>query len=158
MLIESIATSLFATWSYGLGPVVFRQTGPGPLESLPVGRVIQTSSGKAKVVNTQKVFFCHKGLFSLASPFSIKCTMTLGENPTVIGRIPSGPVGFWVAWLIGWSVGSFLFEESAMYRASFFLFGWLFTALIAGITLWVELPSVRRVLLERHQKLESPTI
>lgn len=156
-LTEWIATSVFAQWSYGLGLVVLRETITVPLKSFPVGKVIQTNYGKAKFVNPQKVLFCHKWLFSFASPFSIKSTMTLEDNPLVIGRISVGPMGFWGTWLIGWSVASFLIEESVMYRVSFFFFGWLFAALIFGSGLWKELRSARKVLQELRQKLESPT-
>ncbi len=158
-LTESIATFVFARWSYCLGPVVLRKTIPGPLESLLVGKSIQTSSGKAKVVGTQKVLFRHKSrLFSIATPFPIKCTMTLGDNPAVIGRIPLGTVCFFGFWLLGWSVGSFFLEQPAMYRAGSFLFGLLFMVFMVGISLPVELRRARQVLQELRQILDRPTI
>jgi hypothetical protein len=115
---------------------------------------------RAAVVHQTQIFFrapMPVFQFRIHTPLPIHGAATLeGQGLHVIGRIPLGPIGFFGAWIIGWTVGGFMVAREPLSGFGIAAVGWLFAGAMIAFSLPLERRRFRRALDALVMQLSAP--
>jgi len=108
-------------------------------------KISETDHGKFKFIGTQRCVFRDKMSWlslKLHTPFPLKrCVQFKDGIAHVEGRLPVGTMTFFIAWIVGWTVGGIGYgiqEASIKLSLLMLLFGWGFVALLFFPSLALE--------------------
>ena len=110
-LAEMLGRWRFWPWAYWFGVPVWLERRLVPMPDRPGGVAFETASGEFKIIRPGVCLFRRKfcrGWWETQTPFPIQGTIRWdGDQATIAGRIPLGPLAFFVVWLINWGSGAF---------------------------------------------------
>lgn len=151
---ELIATSRFSEWPFTKGSRVLKYKSNISIPNKTLEKELDFNNSKAKFISGNKILFCQKMKifgFKLHTPFPIKGLIFNDNGQTYVeGRIPLFVQVFFVAWLVGWTVGgiSNLIKTNGDSGLSFLLIGWLFAAGMVAISIPIEILRAKKTVSE----------
>jgi hypothetical protein len=157
-VLEWVLVWRFVPLAYDAGWRVFDEPADLALPTRPLGAVGETDSGRFKLVSPRQCLFRPAfRMFEVGihTPFAIKGAVRWeAQGARVVGRLPVGTTGFFLAWVTGWTSGGLLIAGvQPAIGVPFMLLGWLFAGLLVGFSLKYERRRARRILGEVAETL-----
>jgi hypothetical protein len=148
-IVQAIGIWQFWPWAYRSGLRIFVRPLPKPAIAFSSGAAWNTPDVKATAIDGQEILFrapMPVFEFRVHTPFPILGTATLSSATfQVTARIPPGPAGFLVAWVLGWTIGGIAEGmTNALNGLGTAALGWVFGAGFAAFCISLELVRFRR--------------
>lgn len=151
---ELIATNRFSKWPYSKGSRILKNKSNISIPKKTLEKELDFKNSKAKIISENKILFRQKIKlfgFRVYTPFPIKGVIFNSNGQTYIeGRIPLFVQVFFVAWLVGWTVGGVanLTKSNGDNGYMFLLGGWLAAAGIVAISIPIEIRRAKKTISE----------
>lgn len=157
---EFIGILRFTPWVYRLGLCVLREHTALHCPAWPSSgpSTVETPSGRARILGPTECLFRPPLLhFGVHTPFPLKGTVQWqGVRAEVVCRLPMTSFVFFVAWLVGWTVGAamaLLSPGGHFMGAAFLLGGWAFAGALSWFSIRLELQRARTIMEELNTAL-----
>jgi len=149
--VEAVGIWRFWPWAFRLGLKIIDRRLPRPTNPSPVTGRLNSRDLRAAVIDQRHILFrapMSVFRFRIRTPFPIHGAATLeADGVYVTGRIPLGAVGFFLAWISGWTTGGVMAGSQVPIGGfGMVALGWLFVGGMIIFSVFVERPRFERAL------------